>query len=332
MTILITGAAGFIGSHIAQQYCTHGYDVIGIDNLNDYYSVDLKQARLSNLKHHKNFNFFHTDFADKAALFAQTQNKKIQKIIHLGAQAGVRYSLKNPDVYINSNLIGHANILELARSLDSFEHLIYASSSSVYGANTKQPFAETDPVNLPVSLYAATKRSNELMSQSYAHLYGIPQTGLRLFTVYGPWGRPDMAPWLFTDAIINERPIKVFNHGDMARDFTFIDDIVDGITGLVKTPPSKGGVNNYEGSPSPHRIYNIGNNQPENLMKFISCLENAIGKKAIKVFEDLQDGDLKETTANIDAIHALTGFTPKTQLQDGLNSFVEWFKTYHKIS
>jgi UDP-glucuronate 4-epimerase len=331
MTILITGAAGFIGYHTAKHYCKHGEDVIGLDNLNDYYSPDLKKARLKELASFKNFTFVEADFADKAALHAAVQAKTIKHIIHLGAQAGVRYSLKHPEAYVNSNLIGHANMLELARSTDSLEHFIYASSSSVYGGNTKQPFAETDPVNLPVSLYAATKRSNELMSQSYAHLYSIPQTGMRLFTVYGPWGRPDMAPWLFTDAIFNDRPIRVFNHGDMARDFTYIDDIVDGLSRIVRTAPQKGDSTNYEGAAAPHKLYNIGNNKPESLLYFITCLENAIGKEANKIFEDLQDGDLKETTADIDTLQQDTGFEPTTELQDGLNRFVTWFKGYHNL-
>ena len=332
MTILITGAAGFIGYHTVKHYCEHGEAVIGLDNLNDYYSTDLKKARLETLSNFKNFKFIEVDFADKAALDLAIDTKKISHIIHLGAQAGVRYSLKHPEAYVNSNLIGHSNILELARSADNLEHLIYASSSSVYGGNTKQPFAESDPVNLPVSLYAATKRSNELMSQSYAHLYGVPQTGMRLFTVYGPWGRPDMAPWLFTDAIINDRPIRVFNHGDMARDFTYIDDIIDGITRIVKTPPKAGNASNYEGGTAPHKLYNIGNNKPETLLYFITCLENAIGKKAIKKFEDLQNGDLKETTADIDMLQHDTGFAPTTDLQNGLNKFVMWFKDYHGLT
>jgi UDP-glucuronate 4-epimerase len=331
MTILVTGAAGFIGYHTSKYYCERGYTVIGLDNLNEYYAKCLKENRIHQLSAHKNFQFHHADFADKTALNGITDGKKITHIIHLGAQAGVRYSLKNPEAYVESNLVGHVNLLEIARSTDSLEHLVYASSSSVYGANIKQPFAEKDPVNLPVSLYAATKRSNELMSQSYAHLYEIPQTGMRLFTVYGPWGRPDMAPWLFTDAIFNNRPIKVFNHGNMARDFTYIDDIVDGIAKITDIPPKKGAANNYENNPAPHKIYNIGNNKPESLLKFITCLETAIGRPAIKIFEDIQNGDLKETTADISALQKDTGFTPTTELQDGLNKFVHWFKAYHEV-
>ncbi|GHF23588.1 NAD-dependent epimerase [Kordiimonas sediminis] len=323
MTVLVTGAAGFIGSYVAQSLCRRGNTVIGIDNLNDYYDPILKKARLSQLQPLSGFNFHHVDFADKDALFEVAAKHKITQIVHLGAQAGVRYSIDNPDAYVASNLVGHVNILELARHTDSLDHLVYASSSSVYGGNSKLPFSEQDTVNNPVSLYAATKRADELLSQSYAHLYGLPQTGLRFFTVYGPWGRPDMAYFLFTKAILEDNPITIFNNGDMGRDFTYIDDVVTGLLSVLDTPPET----NAEAPP--HRLYNIGNNRPERLMTMIEILEELLGKKAIKQFKPMQAGDVKETFADITALQRDFGFSPSTPLTTGLQHFTEWYRSYY---
>lgn len=324
--VLITGVAGFIGYHMAERLCRHlsadGHDVHGMDNLNDYYDVRLKEARLAQLERHRNFAFTRCDLADKAAmerLFAQV---KPQVIIHLGAQAGVRYSLENPHAYIDSNVTGTLNVLEGARAHGA-EHLIYASSSSVYGANEKIPFAIRDNVDNPVSLYAATKKSNELMAHSYAHLYGIPMTGLRFFTVYGPWGRPDMAYYKFADAMREGRAIDVYNHGDMRRDFTYIDDITEAIVRLMPFAPQS-----KEGKP-PYALYNIGGGQPENLLNMIETLEDALGMSAEKNMLPMQAGDVKETYADASALAAVTGFTPQITLADGLARFAAWYKDYH---
>jgi len=328
MTILVTGAAGFIGMHVCAALLARGYEVVGIDNLNDYYDPSLKKARLETLSS-KAFTFHTCDFSDSAALMAVTKNLSLKSVIHLGAQAGVRYSIENPGAYIQSNLVGHANILELCRHSDTLDHLVYASSSSVYGGNTKQPFSVDDPVDTPVSLYAATKRADELLSQSYAHLYSLPQTGLRFFTVYGPWGRPDMALWLFTEAILAGRPIRVFNNGDMARDFTYIDDIVTGILNVVTAPPTQGRMNAF-GNPAPHKIYNIGNNKPEPLLHMIDVLEAAIGQKAIKQLEPMQQGDVKETYADTSALEADLGFKASTPIEVGIPKFVDWYRDFYK--
>lgn len=330
MAILVTGAAGFIGLHVCQELLSRGELVLGIDNLNDYYDPTLKHARLNILENHKNFTFKKCDFADNAALKAATEGSRLTAVIHLGAQAGVRYSLENPGAYIQSNLVGHANILELCRHNDTLEHLVYASSSSVYGGNTKLPFSVNDPVDTPVSLYAATKRADELLSQSYAHLYGLPQTGLRFFTVYGPWGRPDMAYWLFTEAILAGKPIRVFNHGDMSRDFTYIDDIVSGILAVLSGPPTQGAANAFN-NPAPHKVYNIGNNKPEPLLHMINVLEEALGKKAEQKLEPMQPGDVKATYADISALQADFGFKAETPVEEGIPKFVDWYKSYHKI-
>ncbi|MFC3053105.1 NAD-dependent epimerase [Kordiimonas pumila] len=327
MTILVTGAAGFIGMHVSQALLARGESVLGIDNLNDYYDPALKHARLTELSKEKAFSFSKCDFADAIALREVTKTHRISAVIHLGAQAGVRYSIENPAAYIQSNLVGHANIMELCRHSDTVDHLVYASSSSVYGGNTKQPFSVDDPVETPISLYAATKRADELLSQSYAHLYSMPQTGLRFFTVYGPWGRPDMAYWLFTDAILNGKPIKVFNHGDMSRDFTYIDDIVTGILAVLASPPQKGDDNAF-GNPAPHKIYNIGNNKPEQLLHMIEVLETALGMKAEKQFEPMQAGDVKSTFADISALTKDFGFKPSTSLESGIQNFVTWYRRY----
>ncbi len=330
MTILVTGAAGFIGMHVCEALLARGESVIGIDNLNDYYSPSLKKGRLKKLDDHKAFKFIQCDFSDNASLKEATKGVTLKSVIHLGAQAGVRYSIENPSAYIQSNLVGHANILELCRHSGSLDHLVYASSSSVYGGNTKLPFSVTDPVDTPVSLYAATKRADELLSQSYAHLYNLPQTGLRFFTVYGPWGRPDMAYWLFTDAILNGKPIRIFNNGDMSRDFTYIDDIVAGILAVLSKSPQQGGDNAFS-NPAPHKIYNIGNNKPEPLLHMIDILEDALGVKAARQLAPMQDGDVKATYADTTALQQDFGFSAKTPIEVGIPKFVEWYRAYYKI-
>lgn len=323
MTILITGAAGFIGFHTAKQLLSRGDKVIGIDNINDYYDPSLKLARLKQLENYKQFEFHKVDIADYTQLNAALADKKINRIIHLAAQAGVRYSLENPFTYAQSNLVGHLNMLEFARHLEGLEHMAYASSSSIYGGRSDLPFKETDRADEPVSLYAATKKSNELMSQTYAHLYQIPLTGLRFFTVYGPWGRPDMAYWSFTEKILKGETIKVFNNGDMLRDFTYIDDIVEGILKISET--------GFVGTGKPHAVYNIGNNKPEKLETFIGLLEQAIGKKALRENLPMQPGDVPATYADITAIKDDYGFEPHTDLQTGLSHFVGWYRQYYKL-
>ncbi|RXF67027.1 SDR family NAD(P)-dependent oxidoreductase [Hansschlegelia zhihuaiae] len=330
MAILVTGVAGFIGYHVAARLLREGTSVVGIDNLNSYYSVELKRRRLKELDatFGDAFRFFEVDFADADALAAALKGHEFKRIIHLGAQAGVRYSIQNPRSYAHSNLLGHLNILELARD-QSADHLVYASSSSVYGRNTKLPFSVQDRVDLPASLYAATKRADELLSESYAHIFRLPQTGLRFFTVYGPWGRPDMALWLFTDAIMNGRPIQIFNGGEMRRDFTFIDDIVDGVVKCVATAPLDDGELKPGGSRTPHKLYNIGNNNAEELLVMIELLEQACGRKAEREFLPMQPGDVKETYADITDISRDLGFSPKTTIKEGIPQFVDWFKWYH---
>ena len=326
MTVLVTGAAGFIGYHTALRLLSQGKQVVGIDNMNPYYSPTLKDGRLRGLLEHQNFTFHQIDIADRIAMDEAVAGLKLTSIIHLAAQAGVRHSLKNPFAYVEANLVGHMVILEIARHQDNLEHLIYASSSSVYGSNSKIPFSEDDPVDRPVSLYAATKKSDELISRSYSHLYGIPQTGLRFFTVYGPWGRPDMALWLFTEAILAGRPIRVFNHGDMRRDFTYVDDIVTGVLAARDRPPKTDAA-----SGTPHRIYNIGNNHPEQLLRFIEVIENSLGKKAERILEPMQPGDVKETYADLTAIRQDLGFQPTTTIDDGIPRFTSWYRDYHNI-
>ncbi|WBH17678.1 NAD-dependent epimerase/dehydratase family protein [Sphingomonas radiodurans] len=321
MAYLVTGAAGFIGAAVAQRLLDRGEQVIGIDNLSDYYPVHLKRDRLATLAH-PNFTFAEVDIADAAALKAALAPQPITHIIHLAAQAGVRYSITNPEAYVQSNLVGHVNMLEYARRCDGLVSMSYASSSSVYGGNTKLPFAEDDRVDAPISLYAATKKADELMGNVYAHLFRLPLTGLRFFTVYGPWGRPDMALWLFTDAILQGKPIRVFNHGDMSRDFTFIDDIVAGVVAVTDSPPAD------DGKAPPHCVYNIGNNKPEQLLRMIDVLEDAIGIKAIRSLEPMQPGDVPATYADITAIARDHGFAPTTPIEVGIPRFVEWFKSY----
>ena len=328
MKVLLTGAAGFVGYHVVLKLLARGDTVVGVDNLNDYYDVSLKQARLENIHVHpnaKNFKFIKLDLAENLATQKLFANEKPDSVIHLAAQAGVRYSLQNPHAYISSNIVAFTNILEACRAIEP-QHLVYASSSSVYGGNTKLPFSETDNVDHPVSLYAATKKANELMAHTYSHLYHIPTTGLRFFTVYGPWGRPDMSPFLFADAIINNRPIKVFNHGDMQRDFTYIDDIVEGVIRVLDKPATPS-----TSTGASYRLFNIGNNQPEQLMNFIGLLESAIGKTAQKEFLPMQAGDVKATYADTSALEAWVGFKPNTPLTDGVDKFVDWYKNYYQL-
>ncbi len=325
--VLITGAAGFIGFHTALRLLQKGRAVVGIDNLNDYYDVGLKENRLQQLANFKDFSFVKTDIADKAGMETLWKEKgPFTEVIHLAAQAGVRYSLTNPYDYVTSNLMGHLTVLEMCRHTKNFKHLVYASSSSVYGKNKKLPYAVTDPVEQPVSLYAATKRSDELISHSYSHLYNIPQTGLRFFTVYGPWGRPDMAYFSFVKAIYEGAKIKIFNHGDMKRDFTYIDDIVSGVIATLENPPAPAG------EASPHRVLNIGNTKSENLMDFVGVIEKATGRKAEIEMLDMQPGDVKETFADVTETTAITGYKPTTSIGDGIPKFVDWYKAYYKVS
>lgn len=325
MTVLVTGAAGFIGMHVAQALLARGETVIGVDDLNDYYDVALKEARAARLAKHPDFRLIRQDVSDAAAIskiFADAP--AVDRVIHLAAQAGVRYSLDHPHAYTNTNVVGHLSILEACRHQPGLTHLVYASSSSVYGGNTDLPFGAGDRVDKPISLYAATKRSAELMSYTYAHLYGLPQTGLRFFTVYGPWGRPDMSAFLFTRAILAGEPIRIFNHGHMMRDFTFVDDIVDGVLRALDRPPAAGG-----DQEAPHRLYNLGNNRAEKLMDFIAEIERATGRTAEKIMEPLQPGDVPETYADIEASRRDLGFEPRTTIHEGIPRFVAWYREYH---
>ncbi|WP_374350515.1 NAD-dependent epimerase [Chitinimonas sp.] len=329
MKILLTGAAGFIGMHTAQALCAAGHTVVGIDSLNDYYPVSLKEARLAQLAPLADFRFVRLDMVDHAALLALFAAERFDAVIHLAAQAGVRYSLQNPHAYVQANIVAFTNLLEACRQ-HPVQHLIYASTSSVYGQNEKVPFTETDCTDHPVSFYAATKKANEAMAHAYAHLYGIPCTGLRFFTVYGPWGRPDMAPWLFTRAILAGEPIRVFNHGMLQRDFTYIDDIVDGVVKLLPQPPAPGGDGSRaDQSWAPWRLLNIGNHSPVPLLTFIDTLEAAIGQPAIKEFVAMQAGDVPATYADTGELHTMTGFAPSTPLREGLARFVDWYRRYH---
>ncbi|MCL2019387.1 MAG: NAD-dependent epimerase [Oscillospiraceae bacterium] len=319
-SVLVTGAAGFIGMHVSERLLKMGHKVIGIDNLNSYYDVSLKEKRLDLLCAEPEFKFYKLDIADKNDYFDVVEKYKPEKVIHLAAQAGVRYSLENPEAYISANISGFLNILEACRSFGT-EHLLYASSSSVYGGNTKLPFSVEDRVDTPVSLYAATKKSNELMAYCYSHLYNIKSTGLRFFTVYGPWGRPDMALFMFTKAITEGKPIQVFNHGEMWRDFTYVDDIVTGIIQLMEKSRA------LKLTP-PHYVYNIGNHTPVKLTEFIEYIELAVGKKAVKEFLPMQAGDVPKTFADVADLMADTDFSPNTLLKEGVGRFVEWYKKY----
>ncbi len=333
MKILVTGAAGFIGMHLSKRLLERGDEVVGIDNLNDYYEVQLKHDRLKQLEDYDKFTFIKMDMADREAMAALFKEQQFNRVMNLAAQAGVRYSLENPLAYVDSNLVGFANILEGCRH-NKVEHLVYASSSSVYGSNTDMPFSVHDNVDHPVSLYAATKKSGELMAHTYSHLYDLPTTGLRFFTVYGPWGRPDMSPSLFAGAIMRDEAINVFNEGKMQRDFTYIDDIVEGVIRVidkVATPNESydKSLPDPATSYAPYRVYNIGNNEPVELMEFIETIENAVGKKAEKNMMGMQDGDVVATYANIDALIEAVGFKPATPLKDGIQKFVDWYKSYH---
>lgn len=336
MKVLVTGAAGFIGSTLVLRLLGRGDVVHGIDNMNDYYEVSLKEARLARCTSESNFTFQKLDIIDRDAMRELFAGQSFDAVMHLAAQAGVRYSIENPAAYIDANLVGFGNILEGCRH-SKVKHLVFASSSSVYGANTKLPFSEHDNVDHPVSLYAATKKANELMAHSYAHLYGLPCTGLRFFTVYGPWGRPDMALFKFTRGILEGKTIPVFNRGEMIRDFTYVDDIVEGVIRTIDNPakPNPGWTGDRPDSATsyaPYRIYNIGNNQPVELMRYIRVLEACLGKKAKMELLPMQDGDVPATYANVDALGEDVGFRPKTPVEEGIKRFVAWYKEYYRIS
>jgi UDP-glucuronate 4-epimerase len=330
MTVIVTGAAGFIGFHVADRLLARGERVLGIDNVNDYYSVKLKRDRIAELKrrHGDGLRFVEADFADERALQGAVEDVDVDRIVHLGAQAGVRYSIEHPQAYIRANLVGHANLIELARHRAS-SHFVYASSSSVYGGNESLPFRVEDRVDHPLSLYAATKKADELISETYAHLYRLPQTGLRFFTVYGPWGRPDMAMWLFTKAILAGEPIDVFGEGNMRRDFTYIDDIVTGVVAALDNPPPDDGAEKAGGSRGPHRLYNIGNHRSEELTRMIGLIEQACGRAAEKRLLPMQPGDVRDTYADISAIQRDLGFKPTTSIDEGVPKFVAWYREYH---
>lgn len=350
MKILVTGASGFIGSYVTLKLAQRGDDVIGIDNINDYYNTDLKYGRLSALgitkqstawyqlsrsEKYPNLHFMRMNLEDKGALYSLFDTHNFDAVCNLAAQAGVRYSIQNPEAYINSNVIGFLNILEACRHFP-IKHLVYASSSSVYGLNESVPFSESDSIAHPVSLYAASKKSNELMAHAYSNLYGIPTTGLRFFTVYGPWGRPDMSPFLFADAILHNKPIKVFNNGDMLRDFTFIEDIVKGVIAVIDKPAAgdekwSGLKPNPQSSTSPYKIYNIGNSQPIKLMDFIRAIELAIGREAKKEFLPMQPGDVYQTNADTTLLERDFGFKPNTSIQEGVAKTINWYKTFYKL-
>ena len=325
--LLVTGVAGFVGFHLCQRLLDRGDTIIGIDNLNDYYDVSLKQARLEQLKNRSGFSFKKLDLADREGINQLFAQGNFEQVAHLAAQAGVRYSLKNPYAYVDSNLVGFLNILEGCRH-SQIQHLVYASSSSVYGANKKIPFSVEDNVDYPISLYAATKKSNELIAHSYSHLYQIPMTGLRFFTIYGPWGRPDMAMFIFTKAILEEKPIDVFNYGKMQRDFTYIDDIVEGVIRTLDRIPQSG---ENPQTNAPYKLYNIGNNQPIELLHLIEVLETALGKPAIKNFMPIQPGDVPITYADVDALIQDIDFQPNTSIEVGVQNFVEWYRSYYQV-
>jgi UDP-glucuronate 4-epimerase len=326
MTILVTGAAGFIGFHVSAALLGRGEQVVGVDNLNAYYSVALKEARLAELRRHPGFAFHRLELAEREALAALVkQYPATDRVIHLAAQAGVRHSLTDPRAYVTANLVGQIEVLEACRHLPGLKHLVFASSSSVYGGNAKLPFAVGDPVDTPQSLYAATKKADELMAHAYAHLYRLPTTGLRFFTVYGPWGRPDMAAWLFTEAILGGRPIRLFNHGAMRRDFTYVDDIVAGVLACLDRPPQD------DGAAPPYRLYNLGNHRAEEIRRFLAVLEQATGRKAEVELLPMQPGDVPATYADIAGAQRDFGFTPVTSIDEGLPRFVAWYRGYHGL-
>jgi len=336
MKVLVTGAAGFIGSTLAHRLLDRGDRVVGVDNLNNYYDVRLKQARLDRLKARAGFVFEKLDIVERKGMAGLFSSEKFDAVVHLAAQAGVRYSIENPSAYIDANLVGFLHVLEGCRH-SRVGHLVFASSSSVYGANTRLPFSEHDNVDHPVSLYAATKKANELMAHAYASLYGIPTVGLRFFTVYGPWGRPDMAPVLFTKAIMEGRPIDIFNHGKMQRDFTYIDDIVEGVVRVMDTTPRpdprwQGDIPDPGTSYAPYRIYNIGNNDPVELMRFIEVLEECLGKKAVKNLLPFQPGDVPATCADVDDLMHDVGFRPATSIEEGIGKFIAWYRDFYRVT
>lgn len=335
MKYLVTGAAGFIGAATSQKLLEQGYTVVGVDNLNDYYDVNLKYARLAQFEQHENFTFIKLDIADRIAMSELFKREKFDRVIHLAAQAGVRYSIENPDAYADSNLVGHLNVLEGCR-YNNVQHLVYASSSSVYGLNEKTPFETTDSVDHPVSFYAATKKANELMAHSYSHLYNLPTTGLRFFTVYGPWGRPDMAPFIFTKKMLDGDTLDINNNGDMWRDFTYIDDIVEGVVRAADVVPER--VNSWKvetGSPAsssaPFKVYNIGHGSPINLMKFIEAIESELGLEAKKNFREMQAGDVYKTYADTQDLFAATGYKPAVGVKAGVAELVSWYKAFYKV-
>lgn len=335
MKVLVTGAAGFIGMHVSQLLLARGDEVVGLDNLNDYYDPTLKEARLARLLPHERFRFVKLDVADRAGIETLFRTERFDRVVHLAAQAGVRYSLVNPQAYIDSNVVGFTNILEGCRH-NEVRHLVYASSSSVYGGNTAMPFSEHHNIDHPVSMYAATKKANELMAHTYSHLFGLPTTGLRFFTVYGPWGRPDMALFLFTQAMLANEPIKVFNHGKMVRDFTYVDDIAEGVVRTLDRiatadPAFDAAAPDPARSNAPYRVFNIGNNAPVPLMAFIEAIEAAIGRPARKDFLPLQDGDVPATYADVSELEAWTGFRPRTPVVQGIARFVQWYRDYFKV-
>ncbi len=326
MTIIVTGVAGFIGFHVAAQLIRRGQVVVGIDNLNDYYDPALKRARLEHLTGHNGFTFRQIDIAEREPILnLATEFPEVTEIVHLAAQAGVRYSLENPFAYVQTNLMGHLCMMELARLQPKLRHFVYASSSSVYGGNKELPFSVDQRVDSPVSLYAATKRADELMTHCYAHLYDLPSTGLRFFTVYGPWGRPDMSAYIFTKAIFEGRPISIFNHGDMRRDFTYIDDIVAGVLAVIDFPPHR-----LDGA-LPNRIYNLGNHKSEPLLRFVELIEQACGRPAIRELAEMQPGDVKETYADIEPARRDLGFEPRVSIDEGIPRFVSWYREYHHV-
>jgi UDP-glucuronate 4-epimerase len=332
---LVTGAAGFIGFHLSRRLLDRGDQVVGLDNLNDYYDVQLKRDRLAQLTGREGFTFHQLDLADRDGMSRLFADERFQVVVNLAAQAGVRYSLENPHAYVDANLVGFMHVLEGCRHHD-VKHLVYASSSSVYGANTRMPFSVHDNVDHPVSLYAATKKANELMAHTYSHLYQLPTTGLRFFTVYGPWGRPDMALYLFTEAILAGRPIKVFNQGQMRRDFTYIDDIVEGVIRVADRIPAgnpdwSGDAPDPGTSRAPFKIYNIGNHQPVELQHFIACIENSLGMEAEKQLLPMQPGDVPATYADVDDLMRDVGFRPATRIEDGIQQFVDWYREYHQV-
>ncbi len=335
MKVLVTGAAGFIGMTTALRLLARGDEVVGLDNLNDYYDVGLKRDRLARLTPHAGFRFVHADVADAATMSRLFVTEGFDRVVHLAAQAGVRYSLRNPHAYVDSNVVGFMNVLEGCRH-GGVEHLVYASSSSVYGGHTKMPFSEHDSVDHPVSMYAATKKANELMAHTYSHLFGLPTTGLRFFTVYGPWGRPDMALFLFTRAILEGRPIDVFNHGRMQRDFTYVDDIVEGVVRVLDrvaepNPQWRADAPDPATGSAPYRVFNIGNHDPVALLDFIGCIEAALGRKAVKNLLPLQDGDVPATYADVAALRDWVGFAPATDIRTGVERFVAWYRDYYRL-